>query len=90
MANEVRGWQNDFRQAAIYARLGMEALANNELRQAIDSLLPELARLPPATLSACTPLLTELLDAQQRRDYSWFADLIEYRLLPLLGPLDAV
>jgi hypothetical protein len=81
-----RDWQAHFRQAATYARLGMEASAAEELRRGIDGLLPELARLPPATLSACTPLLTELLDAQQRRDHSWFADLIEYRLLPLLEP----
>jgi len=72
------------RQAARCARLGMEAQASEHLRRGIDILLPLLPTLAPEILRMTSPLLAELLDAQERRDFCWFADLIEYRLTHLL------
>jgi len=65
-------------------RLGMEGMAGDRFAKYIDVLQERLAGLAPGILVRLTPVLSEILLAQQRRDFIWVADLMEYRLRPLV------
>jgi hypothetical protein len=66
-------------------RLGMEGEANEHFTGLIDALGHALQDAPAENLSALSLLLPEILAAQHRQDYLNIADLLEYRLAPLLG-----
>lgn len=70
---------------AIAFRLGIEGEANERFALLIDTLEEELQSAPAENLSHLSLLLPEVFAAQQRQDYLNIADLLEYRLLPLLG-----
>ncbi|GAB6039345.1 hypothetical protein [Endothiovibrio diazotrophicus] len=73
-------------QVASHFRLGMQGAAAEGLVQLIDRLLMELqnAPLPPLRINELSALLGEVLAAQQRHDHLYLADLLQYRLAPLL------
>lgn len=65
-------------------RLGMEAMAGDRLVDFIDSLSVRLLTLPPAKVNQLTPVLAQVLFAQEKRDYIWMADLLQYQVAPML------
>lgn len=85
MSNVDHNLGNNVGAAITAFRLGMEGQANDCLTQTIDSLGAVLSGISPDKLSQLTALLPEVLAAQTRQDYLQVADLLEYRLMPLLG-----
>jgi hypothetical protein len=75
----------ELKAAAHAFRLGLEALGNERLAVSIDQLLAILqtGRLSAHTTSL-TAVLPELWAAQERGDFLYAADLLEYELLPFL------
>jgi hypothetical protein len=67
-------------------RLAEDAQAHSALVALIDALAPRLgdARLIQHN-AAIMPILQQILDAQQRGDTLWIADLLEYELLPIFS-----
>lgn len=66
-------------------RVGREAEANSQLAALIEPLLqalPQLAERQRAHFEVVMPLL---LDAQQRRDLLYLADLLQYEIGPLVS-----
>lgn len=74
------------RQTALHFRLGMQGAGAEGLVTLIDQLLGELqsAPLTAAQLNQLSGLLGEVLAAQQRHDLLYLADLLQYRLAPLI------
>ena len=67
-------------------RLGMEAAGSASLVALIDGMLKAMAVPSTSPLSAGElPILQEIIAGQQRGDFLYVADLLEYRLLPKLG-----
>lgn len=66
-------------------RCGQEGMANNVMTVMIDCLGPKLPLMPADALQQMTPLLEEIMAAVSRKDFSRAADLLEYRLLPLVA-----
>jgi len=71
--------------AALAFRLGREGEASEALTALIDALGSALPQAAPDNLAALAALLPEILAAQARQDFLNIADLLEYRLAPLLG-----
>ena len=72
-------------QAIIQFRLGMEAGANHSLVTFIDGFLAAFkAGKFSAEVQNVQPLLEEILGAQERGDYLWAADLLEYEIAPIV------
>ena len=73
-------------QVAGHFRLGMQGAAAEGLVQLIDQLVQTLQNtpLPPLQINQLSTLLGEVLAAQQRNDHLYLADLLQYRLAPLL------
>ena len=66
-------------------RLGMEGEASASLASFIDLLLKGMTADRNFPLSAeDMPLLNEIIGGQQRGDYLYVADILEYKLLPRL------
>lgn len=72
---------------AIHFRLGMQGAGSEELVTLIDQLLADLqgAPLTPIQLNELSALLGEVLAAQQRQDHLYLADLLQYRLAPMIS-----
>ncbi|MEZ4483730.1 MAG: hypothetical protein R2864_03760 [Syntrophotaleaceae bacterium] len=66
-------------------RLGMEGQANENFAGLIDALGGVLEEASPLKMNELSQLLPEILSAQNRQDYLGLADLLAYRLAPLLG-----
>ena len=66
------------------SRLGMEAMAGDRLVGFIDRLSVRLSTLPPVIVSQLTPVLAQVLFAQEKRDHIWIADLLQYQVAPML------
>ena len=73
-------------QVAIHFRLGMHGAGSEGLVALIDRLLGEVqnAGMTPLQLNELSALLGEILAAQERRDLLYLADLLQYRLAPLI------
>jgi len=71
--------------AADYFRIGCEADAGEHLTTLIDGIRHVLTILPPEKLAALQEGLAPLLDAQERKDFSFAADMLQYHLAPLLA-----
>lgn len=72
--------------AAEYFRIGCEADAGLHLTSLVDGIGKGLAAMPPEELAALQCVLAPLLDAQERKDFSFAADMLQYRLAPLFAP----
>lgn len=68
-------------------RLGMEGEANENFTKLIDVLDKALQNAPVKNRAELSLILAEVFAAQQRQDYLNIADLLEYRLAPLLSPV---
>lgn len=71
--------------AADYFRIGCEADAGEHLTALIDGIHNVLAILTPEKLTVLQEGLAPLLDAQERKDFSCAADMLQYHLAPLLA-----
>ena len=71
--------------AAKYFRLGMEAAGSEDLTRFIDDLFPLLGSLPAETISHLNEISMAVLGAQARRDFLQVADLLQYKIAPLLN-----
>ncbi len=66
-------------------RLGMEAGANHSMISFIDSFLAAFKSGKfSAEVQEVQPLLQEILSAQERGDYLFAADLLEYQIAPII------
>ncbi len=65
-------------------RCGQEGTAHETLTLLIDSLGKLLTQLEMEAMLQLAPLLEEILTAVARKDFSWAADLMEYKLSPLI------
>jgi hypothetical protein len=64
-------------------RLGMEGAGSASLVKLVDALLNLLAAPERSQLSTrLLPLLKDIIAAQQRGDYLYIADILEYEILP--------
>ena len=74
--------------AVVHFRLGMAGGGHDALVQLIDRLLADLhgGRFGHVAVNELNILLGEVLAAQQRHDDLYLADLLQYRLAPLLAP----
>jgi len=72
----------------VHFRLGMVGGGHDALVQLIDRLLADIqgGRISHAPVNELNTLLGEVLAAQQRHDDLYLADLLQYRLAPLLAP----
>jgi len=77
-------WFRQFEKAGRYLRLGMEALGSVELVNSIDLLIVKLPELQPSVTAEIQQLLARTLAAQERKDYLYVADLLEYEIAPCL------
>lgn len=77
--------QESLTHAANAYRLGREGEASEALTACIDLLVAILPQASPQNLASLTGLLPEILEAQDRQNFLQIADLLEYRLAPLLG-----
>lgn len=77
--------QESLTEAASAFRLGREGEASEALTALVDALVATLSQASPNDLALLTVLLPEILAAQDRQDFLQIADLLEYRLAPLLG-----
>lgn len=74
------------KEAARQLRLGMEAAGSAALVTLIDELLKVMAAPSKSPLSPKDlPILKELIAGQQRGDFLYVADLLEYEMLPKLS-----
>ena len=73
-------------QVAIHFRLGMQGAGAEGMVLLIDQLLTDLQGSPlsPIQLNELNAVLGEVLSAQQRHDALYLADLLQYRLAPLI------
>lgn len=65
-------------------RLGMEGQGSQALVELIDSLSQSLIGLRQEDMAPLNTVLVQALEAQQRKDYLYVADVLEYRLKPFL------
>jgi len=77
-------WLKQFEKVGRFLRLGMEALGSVELVNSIDLLIAKLPELQPSLASDIQVLLSLALSAQERKDYLYVADLLEYEIAPRL------
>jgi len=74
------------REAALAFRTGAQAAGNDALARFVDTLVNDLQSghlsCPVQELEG---MLNELFAAQQRGNWLWVADILEYRLIPLTG-----
>ena len=72
----------------VHFRLGMAGGGNDALVQLIDLILAKLqgGLFGHVSVDELSALLGEILAAQQRHDDLYLADLLQYRLAPLLAP----
>lgn len=77
-------WFKQFEKAGSYLRLGMEALGSVELVSSIDLLIGKLPELQVSVAGEIQLLLAQALAAQERKDYLYVADLLEYEVAPRL------
>ena len=85
MTDSFSCMQNSLTEAAMAFRLGSEGEANEALTDLIDTLGGALPLLSPKDLATLSALLPEILAGQNRQDFLKVADLLEYRLAPLIG-----
>ena len=73
-------------EVVVHFRLGMQAAAAEGLIKLIDQLLTLLqsASLPPIQVTQLSAVLGDVVAAQQRHDTLYLADLLQYRLAPLI------
>lgn len=73
-------------QIVTHFRLGMYGAGSEGLVTLIDRLLNEIQNsgMAPLQLNELSTLLSEVLAAQERRDLLYLADLLQYRLTPLV------
>ena len=77
---------DDLKQAVIQFRLGMDGGGNAALVAFIDKLLLSMAATETAPLGPqALSLLKEIITGQQRGDFLYVADILEYEIQPLLG-----
>ncbi len=81
----TRELQQSLTGAASAFRLGREGEASEALTALIDALAATLPQASPGDLASLTALLPAILEAQNRQDFLLIADLLEYRLAPLLN-----
>lgn len=65
-------------------RLGMEGAGSQALVELIDGLSLNLIGLRQEDIAALNTILVRALEAQQRKDFLYVADMLEYRLKPFL------
>lgn len=65
-------------------RLGMEGQGSQALVELIDGLSLNLIGLRQEDIAALNTILVRALEAQQRKDFLYVADMLEYRLKPFL------
>lgn len=66
-------------------RQGYEAESNSYLSLLTTRLLKRAEQLPPEKLAQLTPVLKVMLDAQQRKDMAYVADILQYEMVKLIG-----
>jgi len=71
-------------EAAHGYRTGAEAQASESMIQVIDLLAETLPSMPEKTIIQLNQVLSEIFSAQQRSDFIWAADMLEYELCPRL------
>ncbi len=64
---------------------GHEAESNYYLSLLTTRLLDKTEKLTQEKLSKLTPILKVMVDAQQRRDMAYVADILQYEVLTLIG-----
>ncbi len=76
--------EQQIEQVGIHFRTAKEAKANQLLADLLTELEPTLTKLPANQLERVNQYLPVLLDAQERRDNLFVADILEYEIKPLL------
>jgi hypothetical protein len=66
-------------------RQGYEAESNSYLVLLTRRLLESTEKLTPKKLSELTPILKIMLDAQQRKDMAYVADILQYEIILFVG-----
>ena len=81
---EASDWTEPIEIASRSFRLGIEAMGSEHLKRFIDCLSPVVKTLPSDTMQRLAAILSESFASQARKDFSYLADLLEYRIIPLL------
>ena len=77
---------NALQQAARQSRLGMEGAGSAALVEFIDQVLKSMANPTTAPLGReALPLLKAIIAGQQRGDFLYIADILEYEILPRIS-----
>jgi len=79
--------RNRLNESIRFFRLGMEAHGSDRLRRVIDLLLVELPKLSETEYRDIQICLSQVLAAQERRDFLLVADLLEFQIAPLFSTL---
>lgn len=66
-------------------RQGYEAESNSFLLLLTTRLLQRAEQLSPEDFAQLTPVLKVMLDAQQRKDMAYVADILQYEIANLIG-----
>ena len=82
---EVVPWRQALDRSAAAFRLGHDGEGNELLGQFIDGFLRVLPGMEQSSIARSQAILEPMLQAQQRGDYLFLADLLEYELTPLFG-----
>ncbi len=87
--NTTRQCINAATAAAHSYRTGAEAQASESMIRVIDLLGEQLPAMTEETITRINQILSEIFSAQQRSDFLWAADMLEYELCPLLRQVRA-
>ena len=86
MAIDVMKESGDLVEAIRFFRVGMEGFANKRLASFIESYIARMPSLPEDVVATSQLLFKEMREAQERHDYIWLADLMEFELFPVIYP----
>lgn len=82
---EKDDWAEGLGRVVLAFRLGHDGEGNELLGRFIDGLLRLLPSVNPSQMNGIQIVLVPMLQAQERGDYLFLADLLEYELAPLLS-----
>ena len=85
MNNDKEKCRQQISETANYFRLGMEAQASDSMVAFIDAFVPLLQGGALVGAHLVQGVLTELLQAQSRKDYLRVADILEYEIVNTLN-----
>ena len=81
MASSMTDLLQSIEQCESFFRIGVEGAGNDVLVQVLDTLGQELGHRPATDMHSLNPILAEILEAQQVRDWVRVADLLVFELM---------